>query len=1160
MLHITDAVLTLQSFDLDMNTGTLTFTFSEPANANTLDPTQVTLQDSPTASSTTVTLTLSNATTTLSGNGPVITLQLSQGDTDRIKASTELATSTDNTFLSLTATAIQDVSGSPVVPVSPSSALPVNIFTEDFTQPELLSFTLNLDIGSLQLTFSEAVNISTLNPTGITLQSHPSSPIIVLTLTGGSAVAVRFTEMMVMLTRDDASMLRQLQGLATSTADTYLALTSNTVWDYNGNSLVPIPPSAALQATQFIADTPPEAVRFPVFDLNTGMLSISFSEPVNASSVNITQFTLYSDRSSTATASYTLTGGVISSPDGNVLDIYLSNVDLNEIKLLQNLCTSITNCIPAFTSRFVSDLAGNPVNVLSPQLSQPFETFVPDTTPPYLLQFSLDMNTSLLALFFSEPVNGNTFDPTQITLQSSSTSSAVSFTLSNVYAASTSTTIASVIALQLSQGDTDRIKASTQLATSADNTFLSLTASTIQDVSGSPVVPVSPSSALPVNIFTEDLTQPELISFSLDLDIGSLQLTFSEAVNISTLNPTGITLQSSAALPTTSFTLTGGSVVAVSFTEMMVMLTRVDASMLRQMQGLATSVADTYLAPTSDTIQDYNGNSLVPTSPSAAVQATQFIADAPPEAVRFPVFDLNTGMFNISFSEPVDASSVNITQFTLYSDHSSTAAATYTLTSSFTPSPDGNVLVIYLSNEDLNKIKLRQSLCTSITNCIPAFTSDFVSDLLGSSVIALSPQQSQPFETFMPDVTSPVLVSFGLDLDAGALTLLFDEPVNANTLDPTQVTLQNAIIATVDLTLSNATTTSSGNGLVIVLHLQSDADRIKASTELANSANTTYLSLTASTVQDLSGSPVVPVPPFNALLVALFIPDFTQPELVSFSLDLDIGSLQLSFSEAVDSSALDPTGITLQSSVALPTTNFSLTGGSGVAVSLTDIMLRLTTDNANALRQMQDLATSVADTYLALASYTIWDYNYNPVLSIPSSNAVMAAQFIPVTLPTLDYYNLYLIRSTGYLVLVFSEAVDFSSFDVTAITVQNAQGPANTNYTFTGFDPQSSGSGLATGASRVVNVTISEVDIAALEDIPDLASSCNNTFLSFASDIVSDIGGNPAEGVTTDDALQAFKVNDVHCRLPGRLNQKVVVSYTCISMFLHFTINHYATQ
>ena len=896
MLHITDAVSTLQSFELDMNTGALVLTFSEAVNANTLDPTQVTLQDS--ASSTTVTLMLSNATTTTSSNGPVITLQL-QSDTDRIKASTELATSRVNTYLSLTATAIQDISGSPVVPVPPSNALRVSIFTEDTTPPELLSFTLDLDIGSLELTFSEAVNISALDPTGITLQSHLTSPILDFTLTGGSAVAVSFTEIMLVLSTDDANALRRMQGLATSIVDTYLALTSDIILDYNGNPVLPISPSAAFQATQFIADTPPEVVSFPVFDLDTGMFSISFSEPVDASSANITQFTLYNDRSSTATASYTLTSSITSSPDDSVLVIYLSyQEDLNQIKRHQNLCTSITNCIPAFTSDFVSDLAGNPVNALSPQLSQPFETFVQDTTPPLLQQFSLDMNTGVLTLFFSELVNGNTFDPSQLTLQSSHTSSAVNYTFSDVYAASSSVTISSVIALRLAASDTDGIKASTEVATSTGNTFLSLTANTIQDVSGSLVDPIPPSNAIQVVTFTVDTTQPVLVSFWLDLNIGFLQLTFSEAVDPSTLDFTGITLQSSSTLPTTIFTLTGGSAVAVSFTEMMVVLTTDDANALRRMQGLATLVADTYLALTSATIQDYSGNSLVPIPSSNALRVTQFIVDTPPEVVSFPVFDLDAGMFSISFSEPVDASSANITQFTLYNDRSSTATASYTLTSSITSSPDDSVLVIYLSyQEDLNQIKRHQNLCTSITNCIPAFTSDFVSDLAGNPVNALSPQLSQPFETFVQDTTPPLLQQFSLDMNTGVLTLFFSELVNGNTFDPSQLTLQSSHTSSaVNYTFSDVYAASSSVTISSVIALQlmpSDTDEIKASTQLATFVGNTYLSLTATTIQDVSGSPVDPIPPSNAIQVAVFTPDFTQPELLSFGLDLDIGSLQL---------------------------------------------------------------------------------------------------------------------------------------------------------------------------------------------------------------------------------------------------------------------------
>ena len=383
-------------------------------------------------------------------------------------------------------------------------------------------------------------------------------------------------------------------------------------------------------------------------------------------------------------------------------------------------------------------------------------------------------------------------------------------------------------------------------------------------------------------------------------------------------------------------------------------------------------------------------------------------------------------------------------------------------------------------------------------------------------------------------------------MNTGVLTLTFSEPVNGNTFDPTQLTLQSSHTSSaVNYTLSDVYAASSSvtiSSVITLLLTPSDTDEIKASTQLATFVGNTFLSLTASTVQDVSGFQVVPVPPSNAIQVAVFTSDFTQPQLVSFGLDLDMGFLQLSFSEAVDPSTLDPTGITLQSSPAPAATSFSLTGGSAVAVSFAEIMLVLTRADANMLRQLQGLATSVADTYLALTSATTLDYSGNSLVPIPSSNAIMALQFIPVTPPSLEYYNLYLIRSTGYLVLVYSEAVDLSSFDITAMTVQNVQGPADTNYTFTGSDPQGSDSGRATGASSVVNVTISGGDVVALEGIPDLASSCNNAFLSFTSDIVSDIGGNPAEEVTTDDALQAFKVNDVHCRHPGRLNQKVVIS------------------
>ena len=1114
----------LERFNLDMDAGTLTLTFSDQVRANTLDPTRMTLQSSRVSSA--VSTQLSNEATTSSANGLVILLELG-GDVDRIKASTQLATSVSNTFLSLTASALQDVNGSPVDSILPSNALQVSAFVPDITPPQLISFTLDLELGSLQLFFSEAVDSSTFNPTGITLLNSSPSPTRSFPLSGGSVVPVSLTVVMLTLATEDANNLQQLQDLATSVDNTYLVLTSSTIRDYSANSVIAVPISGAIQATLVIqAVGRPEAVSFPVFDLNTEAFSISFSEPMNLSSIDFTQFTLFSDQSSTASETYTLTGGVLTSSNGSTVAIMLELLfmDVNEIKLLQNLCTSVTNCIPAFTSQFGSDLAGNAVVALSPQLSQQFEAFVADVTPPQLVSFDLDMNTGALILTFSEPVNAGSLDPMQITLQSASTGAEVNVRLSNE--TTTTSSNGSVMMLQL-RGDANMIKATTQLATEPSNTFLSFTSSAVQDLYGNPVVSVPPFSALQTSSFTEDSTQPELLRFILDLNIGYLSLSFSEAVEISTFTPTNITILNSSN-PTVAYTLTGGDAIA-GLTWVRLLLTMNDANQLRQFQDLATSVEDTYLSLSSNTIADYNGNQVAPTT----ILAAEVIPDRAPEAVSFPVFDLDTGGFSISFSEPMNSSSIQISQFMLFSSCSSSAAETYRLTGGVSTSSDSSTLSFILTSADLNEVKVLQNLCTNVSNCIPAFTTQFGSDLSRNPVVALSPQLCQPFEDFVADSTPPSLISFGLDMNVGTLILSFDEPVSVNTLNPMHITLQAFPgSAAVSIELSSSTITNSVNGVEIVLELQGDADRIKASTQLASSLNNTFLSFTANTVQDISGSSVTPIAPQTALPPIFFISDTTSPELLSFSLDLDFGSLQLSFSEAVFLGSFDPTSITLQSNSTL-SSFYTLTGGSAVSVSLTEVMLVFTRDDANHLRQLQDLATSVDDTFLALTSSTILDYNFNPVIEIPPQSAVMAVEFTAVTPPLLKYFQLDL-TNTGRLVLAFSELVDPSTFDAPAISLLNTQGIDPTSYSLT-----SNSSVTFTNSTTIINVTISATDIDALGGLPGLASNCTNTFLSFTSDIIQDIGGNPAEGIEPNNSLQAFKVNGIHCNPPGKLKHSM---------------------
>ncbi|MDD9816716.1 MAG: hypothetical protein OXU61_01045 [Gammaproteobacteria bacterium] len=60
-----------------------------------------------------------------------------------------------------------------------------------------------------------------------------------------------------------------------------------------------------------------------------------------------------------------------------------------------------------------------------------------------------------------------------------------------------------------------------------------------------------------VDVFIPDDTALEIVSFLFDLNVGLLNLAFSEAINISTFDPTRITLQNSQTLDEFSVAITG---------------------------------------------------------------------------------------------------------------------------------------------------------------------------------------------------------------------------------------------------------------------------------------------------------------------------------------------------------------------------------------------------------------------------------------------------------------------------------------------------------------------------------------------------------------------------------------------------------------------------
>ena len=72
--------------------------------------------------------------------------------------------------------ALVDQNNQPVIPlVNRISTQMVTNYTEDRTAPVLQSFTLDMNTGYLSLFFSETVNLATLRPSHLTLQSVANS-------------------------------------------------------------------------------------------------------------------------------------------------------------------------------------------------------------------------------------------------------------------------------------------------------------------------------------------------------------------------------------------------------------------------------------------------------------------------------------------------------------------------------------------------------------------------------------------------------------------------------------------------------------------------------------------------------------------------------------------------------------------------------------------------------------------------------------------------------------------------------------------------------------------------------------------------------------------------------------------------------------------------
>ena len=274
-------------------------------------------------------------------------------------------------------------------------------------------------------------------------------------------------------------------------------------------------------------------------DLNSALLTLNFSEAVDAFSLNFTAITLRSiDSSDNDSVSFTLSGGDIATVYQTIVMINLTDSDLDQIKDIDEIANDVNDTYLDIEFASVYDNADNPLEEITPDDALQATAVIRDITSPMIESFDLDMNFGYMIITFTEAVKPDEIDPTGLTLQSlqflnDTTDNDLFYTLTTGNA---SRIERNVVNFSISIDDLNNIKRRPDLAVDENTTFLSYSDDAARDTSGNPVVSRSVMDALPVRNFTQDTTKPELQGFDFDLDRGTLILRFSETVSRSSFN------------------------------------------------------------------------------------------------------------------------------------------------------------------------------------------------------------------------------------------------------------------------------------------------------------------------------------------------------------------------------------------------------------------------------------------------------------------------------------------------------------------------------------------------------------------------------------------------------------------------------------------------
>lgn len=407
----------LAAFAVNMDSRQLYMSFTEPARTTTAYiPTKIVLSNL-------------NENYTLSGGSFAQTgaltavLTMIEADVNSVKSIIGLFDSKSSSFLRVRSGFIRDMSGNINSDIGFVEALR---YDGDVTSPVLLNYRLDLNSGTLLLNFNEAMNVSSLTVNDNLFIANSTGPNSThISLSGATTDSDFGLQVVLQLTFEDMSRLKQRENLAVSPETTFLYFHSSLITDTSGNPVSEIESNTAQQTAHFIDDsTRPVLVEYSL-DMATepGIISFTFDEIVDASSLNASRIML--QRSATVNRSagfswHRLSNGELRNVtlyDTQTVSMQLTEHDYETLKL-KHIGDNATTTFLSTETGYVMDMAErHAAAIVNGVDARPVDTIIVDTTRPRVQYFDVNMNAGQLSFALSEPVDPDTFNPEGIQVQ-----------------------------------------------------------------------------------------------------------------------------------------------------------------------------------------------------------------------------------------------------------------------------------------------------------------------------------------------------------------------------------------------------------------------------------------------------------------------------------------------------------------------------------------------------------------------------------------------------------------------------------------------------------------------------------------------------------------------------------------------------------------------